>query len=335
MGRLFIWPVCISLIAIIVGVVFSGQSVGYALYLLITLILLEVALSADNAVVNARVLRQLPSAWQQVFLWVGLPFAVIGMRLLFPLLLVDWTTSLNFNQTLHIALFSPHDYHAALAQGLPILFGFGGSFLLMVGLNFFITDTPDWPWWDKLEQAKWMKALQKKPVISPIVISLIIMGLLAWCLPEIQRWHVVIAFVIGLLSFLALQGLSHTAQHWLKSAGQSGLIGCIYLEVLDASFSLDSVIGAFVIANNIVIIMIGLGIGALFVRVLTIFLIRRHAFTQFRFLEHGAHYAIVFLAIVMLIKIHWPVPEWLPGITSLLLIGLAIFHSQRLNQKQY
>ena len=110
---------------------------------------------------------------------------------------------------------------------------------------------------------------------------------------------------------------------------RSGLGAFIYLEFLDASFSFDGVIGAFAITNNIILIALGLGIGAMFVRSMTIALVRGGHLAEFRFLEHGAFYAIIALAVIMLLSIRIETPEIVTGLVGAFIIGISLYASIR------
>jgi hypothetical protein len=101
----------------------------------------------------------------------------------------------------------------------------------------------------------------------------------------------------------------------------------LYLEVLDASFSFDGVIGAFAITQDVVIIMLGLAIGAMFVRSLTVYLVRQGTLDEYVFLEHGAHYAIGSLAAIMLASMSHHIPEIVTGLIGALFIGLSVYSS--------
>ena len=115
---------------------------------------------------------------------------------------------------------------------------------------------------------------------------------------------------------------------------RSGAAAFLYLEVLDASFSFDGVIGAFALSNNIFIIAMGLGIGAMFVRSMTVMLVDKGTLAQYRFLEHGAFWAIIALAIIMLVSAipgaH--IPETITGLIGAVLIGTAFWWSVRHNR---
>src|SRR3546814_8220417 len=78
-----------------------------------------------------------------------------------------------------------------------------------------------------------------------------------------------VAAIAGLLTFIGVEIVNHILEAPVATTGQvakAGFGAFLYLEVLDASFSFDGVIGAFALSNNLFIIAIGLGIGALFVR---------------------------------------------------------------------
>jgi len=110
---------------------------------------------------------------------------------------------------------------------------------------------------------------------------------------------------------------------------RGGIGGFLYLEVLDASFSFDGVIGAFALSNNMVIIALGLSIGAMFVRSLTLLLVRNGTLAEYRYLEHGAFWAIIALAAIMLISAHVEIPETVTGLIGAALIGLSLWWSVR------
>ena len=117
-------------------------------------------------------------------------------------------------------------------------------------------------------------------------------------------------------------------------AGAKGGLGAfLYLEVLDASFSFDGVIGAFALTQNLFVIAIGLGIGAMYVRSMTIMLVERGTLAEYRYLEHGAFYAIVALAVIMFIQPLVHIPEVVTGLGGATLIGISLLSSIRWNRK--
>ena len=101
----------------------------------------------------------------------------------------------------------------------------------------------------------------------------------------------------------------------------------LYLEVLDASFSFDGVIGAFAISSNLFVIAAGLGIGALYIRSLTVYLVKKGTLSEYIYLEHGAHWAIGALAVTMLIGVSRQIPEVVSGLTGAILILASVLSS--------
>ena len=114
---------------------------------------------------------------------------------------------------------------------------------------------------------------------------------------------------------------------------RSGLGGFLYLNVLDASFSFDAVIGAFALSNNMVVIALGLSIGAMFVRSLTLLLVQKGTLAQYRYLEHGAFWAIIALGAIMLLSARFEIPETITGLIGATLIGISLWWSMRHNRR--
>ncbi len=324
-ARYFLGSLLLSLFAIAMIVFFIPS--WSALFAIIVLALLELSLSFDNAVINARVLATMSPQWRKRFIFWGLPVAVFGMRLIFPIGLVAATTQLDFIQTIRLALHNPAQYHHALEHGYPLISAFGGAFLLMVSAQFFLHRSKNRHWIGWLENQQLMKHLRRIPFFHAVLVAII--GLILWLFT--QNEMMAFAFILGwsvqlvLSSFVCL--ISHGGSSNSRVLLKYGFLGFLYLEVLDASFSFDGVVGAFAVTTNIFIIMVGLGIGALFVRSLTLFFVERKTLSRFIYLEHGAHYAIGFLAIVLLLKNFIDVPELLTGFVSIGLIVLSVISS--------
>lgn len=290
-----------------------------AIYITFLLIILEVSLSFDNAVVNAKVLQTMDPIWQKRFILFGIPIAVFGMRLLFPLAIVSIVTGMGLLETLDIAMHEPSKYEGFLKSTEATIFAFGGAFLLMVFLDFFFGDH-EIKWVTFVEDSKIMKGFSGVNNIELIIA--IIIGITLGHIT--QNFDVVLAFMYGVL----LHSLLGMLDYFLSSnTVKSGIAGFIYLEILDASFSFDGVLGAFALTGNIFIIMIGLGVGAMFVRSITLYFVEHQTLSHFRYLEHGAHYAIGILAIIMLLKITVHVSEMLTGFIGIGLIAIAFAHS--------
>jgi len=190
----------------------------------------------------------------------------------------------------------------------------------MVFFDFIFDDDREEKWIKLIENSKTIENLSEINNIE-LIISIIV-GLIIVYLTK--DYAISLAYFSGVLlhSFIAsLDELMNT------DGVRSGIMGLLYLEVLDASFSFDGVIGAFALSNDIFIIMIGLGIGAMFVRSLTIYFVEKKTLTEFKYLEHGANYAIVTLAFVMFYKIFGDISEVIVGTIGVLFIGLSAWHS--------
>ncbi|HJU99487.1 MAG TPA: DUF475 domain-containing protein [Burkholderiaceae bacterium] len=307
-----------------------------AIYVAAVLGIMEVSLSFDNAVVNASVLRTWNAFWQRLFLSLGVLIAVFGMRLLFPLVIVATAGHLNIAEVWVMALHQPDQYAAQLASHHPQIAAFGGAFLLLVFLNFAIDDEKDVHWLGYIERP--LSALGSISAV-PILLALVaVMAASAMVEPD-QAASVRTAGLWGVIVYLAVDVLGGLLENADAEEGESsaesavalvkqGSIGAfLYIEVLDASFSFDGVIGAFAITNDIVLIMLGLAIGAAFVRSLTVYLVRLGALEEFVYLEHGAHYAIGLLAVIMLVSARYHIPDLFTGLIGIAFVGAALWAS--------
>jgi hypothetical protein len=301
----------------------------------LVLLVLEISLSFDNAVVNARVLDRLTPGQQRFFLTWGLVIPVFGVRFVGPLLMVALAGGVGLGEALDAALHHPAHYRELLELAEPRILAFGGRFLLMGFLRYFFDEAKTLHWFRPLE-----RRLSAAGRIEALEVALALLLLLAidLALPGAQRADVMIAGVIGLvlqlLSTSLAEAFGDEEQAGARVAAGGGLASLLYLELLDASFSLDGTIGAFAITSNLVLIMTGLGLGALFIRSLTLMLSREKALDQLVFLEHGAHYAIGALGLLMLAgvalgRFGLAVPEWLTGLIGVVLLLLSFWDSMR------
>ncbi|MBU7581058.1 MAG: DUF475 domain-containing protein [Porphyrobacter sp.] len=296
------------------------------------LAVLEVSLSFDNAAVNASILKDMDPVWQQRFLTWGIAIAVFGMRIVFPLVIVMVAASLGPVEAMKLALNEPAEYQRIVSEAHVGLMGFGGAFLGMVGLKYFFDSEKDVNWIEAIE-----RPLAKVANIEAIAIGVVLAGTwaVASVLPEEEALTFLIAAIAGLLTYLAVEIVNHVLEPPTPTTGdvaKAGFGAFLYLEVLDASFSFDGVIGAFALTNNLIIIAIGLGIGAMFVRSMTIFLVNKGTMSEYRYLEHGAFYAIIALAVIMYLNTFVHIPEVITGVIGAVLIGLAFWSSVRWNR---
>ncbi len=299
------------------------------------LAVLEVSLSFDNAVVNATVLKRMNDLWRHRFLTWGILVAVFGMRLVFPLVIVSVVAKINPLSALVLSFSDPKSYaEMMLSAHIPVS-AFGGMFLFMVFIHYFLNEEKDTHWLHFLEH-NMARAGQFKGV--EILMTLLVLLILSYSVPENSQAIFLISGLWGIITFVVVHGLSdllETQQDKLTGAVASAGFGLfLYLEILDASFSFDGVIGAFALTNSLIQIMIGLGIGAFFVRSLTIYLVENETLDNFKYLEHGAFYALGCLAFLMLFDTILHIPEWLTGLSGAAILGLSILWSIKENRQE-
>ena len=325
--RIFSFSGAITLITFFVVWYFLGMQ---AALLTALLCIIEITFSFDNAIINARILKTLSPLWQQLFLTVGVVIAVFGMRLVFPIVIVAITSSLPWNTVIDLALNQPERYAEALESAQPLIASFGGAFLLMLGLHYFFDDKKTTHWL-ALERVLSGKAAWWIPMIIT-ALAVIVVALIPG---HGEPMSVLIAGGVGIVLYLAVHGLSAALEHRSEfshgahKTGIAAFVAFIYLQILDASFSLDGVIGAFAITSDVIIIAAGLGVGAFWVRSMTVYMVRKDTLGKYQYLEHGAHYTILMLAFVLLSSIFFHLPEFVPGLLGITVIGLSVYSSVR------
>ncbi len=344
------------------GLVFAAWQWGWEAFgVVLILSILEISLSFDNAVVNAGILKKMNAFWQRLFLTVGILIAVFGMRLVFPVVIVAISAKVGPIEAVELAIDNPGRYEDLVTDAHPAIAAFGGMFLLMIFLDFIFEDR-DIKWLGRLERP--LARLGKVDMLSICValIALLVSALTFATHAHVSTGHadksatVLLAGVAGLITYLVVGGLSgyfedkleeeeeheHEAEETAKAegkpvsvvalAGKAAFFLFLYLEVLDASFSFDGVIGAFAITNHIFWMALGLGIGAMYVRSLTVYLVRQGTLDDYVYLEHGAHYAIGALASILLITIQYEISEIITGLVGVVLIAASFLSSVRRNK---
>jgi hypothetical protein len=317
------------------GWAFSGTLAGALGFLLIGSILavLEISLSFDNAIVNANKLKDMTPEWQQRFLTWGIIIAVFGMRVIFPLLIVVVAAKIGPWEAIRLAATQPAEYARIIGEAHLAIAAFGGAFLMMVALSYFFDEGKEVHWIATLERQ--MARFASVRGLEVAVVLAFMLGF-ATALPETDVATFLYASTAGLLTFLAVEVVGHlldASEEATDLAAKGGLGAFLYLEVLDASFSFDGVIGAFALTQNLFLIAIGLGIGAMYVRSMTIMLVERQTLAQFRYLEHGAFWSILILAGVMFAQTMVHIPEVITGLLGASFIGLALISSLRHNRR--
>jgi hypothetical protein len=348
----------VTVAALVAAFLYGGTP---ALILAAILGVLEVSLSFDNAVVNATVLRTLSPAWQRIFLTVGVLIAVVGMRLVFPILIVSATAKLAPTEVVRLALAAgnpdvPGSYGFLLRQAHPAIAAFGGAFLLLLFLDFIFEErVVTWLSWLERPLAR----IGKLDQLSVVVTLLLIIGAAYAFAPADKIATVLLAGALGTVTYILVNGLgsifesdeeessddvpgihgdtedvaaavdrpSAVAATLAVKIGKAAFASFLYLEVLDASFSFDGVVGAFAITSDPIVIALGLGIGAMFIRSLTVLLVRRGTLDEYVYLEHGALWAIGALALILLATIRYDVPEVVTGLVGVGFIGAAFISS--------
>jgi len=331
-----------SILTLVLGA-FVLWSEGFGgLWLFAILVVLEVTFSFDNAVVNSKVLATMSEFWQKIFLTVGIFIAVFVVRFLLPIIIVMIAAGTGFMEVVDLAFNRPDEYSKVLHEAAPMIDAFGGAFLMMIGVYYFM---------DRQKNVHWIKSIEGRlSLLGKIhglkLIFMTAVALLLYLTVEDSYKNVVlisstagIILHVGLGWFAAIfekneekleenERKSSKASAIKKRVGWSAFASFMYLEVLDASFSLDGVVGAFAITTNIVLIIAGLGAGAVWVRSLTVYLLRTGTLMKYKYLEHGAHWAILALGIVMIIKLyHIAPPEWVIGSLGLVFIATAVVSS--------
>ena len=306
------------------------------LWIVVVLSVLEISLSFDNAVVNASVLKEMDEVWQRRFLTWGIAFAVFGMRVVFPLAIVAIAAGIGPMDAIDLSLNEPDEYERIVSSAHVGIAGFGGAFLTMVGLKFFFDLDKDIHWIRWIEEQ--LSKFAALPAAEIALLLLALWGISTMLSPD-DALTFLIAGILGLVTFIAVEGINaileakEEARALQGAVMRSGLGGFLYLNVLDASFSFDGVIGAFALSNNMIVIALGLSIGAMFVRSMTIHLVRKGTLSAYRFLEHGAFWAIIVLGAIMLLSARFHIPETITGLIGAILIGLSFAWSVRYNRR--
>ncbi|MEV7198813.1 DUF475 domain-containing protein [Streptomyces griseoluteus] len=357
--KTFGWSFAITAIGLVAAVFYGGWK---AFGIVAILSVLEISLSFDNAVVNAGILKKMNAFWQKIFLTVGVLIAVFGMRLVFPVVIVAISAKMGPLEAVNLALNNKDRYQELVTDAHPAIAAFGGMFLLMIFLDFIFEDRDiQWLRWIERPLAK----LGKVDMLS-VCIAMIVLLITSFTFATHAHQHggahvdkaqtVLIAGIAGLITYMVVGGLSgyfedkleaeeeaeHEAEEEaarsgkprsaVKLAGQAAFFMFLYLEVLDASFSFDGVIGAFAITNDIVLMALGLGIGAMYVRSLTVYLVRQGTLDDYVYLEHGAHYAIGALAVILMVTIQYEINEVITGLVGVVLIAWSFWSSVRRNR---
>jgi uncharacterized protein len=281
--------------------------------------------------------------------------AVFGMRLVFPLLLVWATAGIEPVRAFELALNPPPhgalefsdgspSYEKLVMSAHPEIAAFGGIFLLMLFLEFIVYDRDiKWLKWIEVPFARVGRLGQVSVAVAAV--ALVLVGALLTHSAD-ERATVLTAGLLGLVTYLFVNGLSRAfrptdleaarGSRRAVATGKAGLMLFLYLEVLDAAFSFDGVTGAFAITSDPIVIALGLGlVGSMFVRSITIYLVHQESLDRYVYLEHGAHWAIGVLAVIMLLSIdeRFQIPEVVTASVGVVFVGAALTWSVLRNRR--
>lgn len=311
------------------GIVIAYGSLS-DLWLYCILVVLEVTFSFDNAVINSKVLARMSPRWQLIFLTVGIFIAVFVVRFALPIVIVMLAGNASFGAVLDMAFNRPDEYSHMLHEASSVINAFGGTFLMMIGISYFM---------DRKKDIHWLGWIEKKLASAAryqhlkMIVMLLVAAAIYLTASDDHKLTILIASLCGILLHAGLHAMSSffekhqvsTAKH---QVGWAAFASFMYLEVLDASFSFDGVVGAFAITSSVLLIITGLGAGAIWVRSLTIYLLRSGTLGKYRYLEHGAHWAILALGILMIAKLYgFEPPEWIIGSLGLGFVVTAVVTS--------
>ncbi len=287
------------------------------------LCMFEIICSIDNAIINAEVLGTMQPKYRRWFLLWGILFAVFLVRGLLPLLLVWFSTPELTPWEAFTAMFSDNpEVKEAIETSSPILLIGGGTFLIFLFFHWLFLE-------EKEYGLRGERYFFSKGVWFYAVVSILLMAIV-WL--AIER-NAMMAFgaVVGSTAFFIVHGFRQNAElqeQKLMGGDMSDISKILYLEVIDATFSIDGVLGAFAFTMSVPLILVGNALGAIAVRQITVGNIDR--IKKYRFLKNGAMYSILCLGIIMLVdSFGFHIPEFVSPVITFSVVGLFYLKSVR------
>jgi len=287
----------------------------------------EIVSSIDNAIINADVLATMGEKARRWFLLWGLIFAVFVVRGLLPWLIVWATTpSLGPIGALLATFSSDPAVVAAIEESAPVLLIFGGMFLVLLFFH--------WLFVEEKTCGLRSEAFFSRQSVWFYAVASILLAVIVWFALQIDTL-MGFAAVLGSTAFFIVHGFRQNAEVQearLRRPGMSDFSKIAYLEVLDATFSIDGVIGAFAFTLSVPLILIGNGIGAVVVRELTVRGVDK--IRSYCFLKNGAMYSILVLGTIMLAdSFGFHIPTWLSPIATFGIVGYFLYRSVQEQKK--
>lgn len=293
----------------------------YAITIIMGLIVFEVISSVDNAIINAHVLKTLPEKYRRFFLVWGMFIAVFLVRGLLPLAIV-WMVnpSLSLSELLDFNFSGNSEIESYVEKSKPILMIGGGVYLYLVMLSWLFLEEKRYAFLVEHfihKRSAWFYAISSVSLTTIIYLALKMDPMLAF------------SATIGSTAFFITDGFKKNAEEkekQLLKGSMSAWSKILYLEAIDASFSIDGVIGAFAFTISVPLILIGNGIGAIVVREFTIKGL--HLVTKFAYLKNGAMYSVGLLGLIMILESlgnHYPF--WFVPLNTFMVLGLFLYLS--------
>ena len=294
------------------------------------LTLFEIIISVDNAIINAEVLGTMSKKGRRWFLIWGIIIAVFLVRGLLPWLII-WMSnpSLGALGSLTSSFSSDPNVAKVIEESAPILLMGGGTFLVFLFFHWIFLESKHYGLIGE-------EFIQKQGVWFFAVVS-VLLAIIVW---QSIKINPLMAFgaVVGSTAFFITHGFKENAEQAEKrmlegSENMSDLSKIFYLEVIDATFSIDGILGAFAFTFSIPIILVGNGIGALVVRQLTISNIEN--VKKYKYLKNGAMYSILALGVIMLLdSFGFHIPSWFSPVVTFTIIGYFFYKSFKEIKKQ-
>lgn len=286
------------------------------------LVIFEIISSIDNAIINAEVLGTMQAKARRWFLVWGLLFAVFIMRGLLPWAII-WATNPAFGPLGALTATFSNDprIHESIEASSPILLIGGGVFLIFLFFHWLFMESKNYGLKGErffTNQSGWFYA-----IVSILLTAIVYFSL---------QVHPMMAFsaVLGSTAFFITHGFKQSAEKEeakLLDKRRSDISKILYLEVIDATFSIDGVLGAFAFTLSVPLILLGNGIGAIVLRQLTIGNIER--IKKYKYLKNGAMYSVLGLGVIMLLDafgIH--IPEWISPMVTVGVVGYFLYKSR-------
>jgi hypothetical protein len=294
------------------------------LVIILGLGLFEVISSVDNAVINADVLGTMAPKWRRWFLVYGIIFAVVIVRGLLPLAIIYLSTpGITIGEAFTATLSSSSVAKESIERQAPTLLAGGGIFLVFLFLH--------WLFMEKKKYAFFLEShIHKNYSFWFYALASVILLFVVWATMKINP-AMALGTVTGSTAFFIMSGFKSNAEEMenkLKGSNMADFSKVLYLELIDTTFSIDGVLGAFAFTLSVPLILIGNGIGAFVVRYFTIHGVK--TVKKYAYLKNGAMYSVGFLGVIMLLEsVGYHIYTWAPPLITFLVVGLFFYLSKR------